>query len=156
MRKRSYERELNDIVDDIYNLRSTIKKNLDKDISIARIIGCIAVLGSAIGCLAGAFVGLGLSFTTLSPLVIGGAIGAVLPSLLALVSIGIRYYFCDDINELKKKEGFVEKRVMAALMAFFIPVAVTSIATGVGLAAVTDAAFPGIFATWYSVELVQE
>lgn len=153
MRKRNYDGVLNDMIDDAYNLRSTIKEILDdedmsEDISMAHAIRYIAALGSMIGCLAEASAGLGLSFTALSPLVIGGAI---FPSLLVLVSIGIRYYFRDDINEFKKDEGFIEKRVIAALMAFFIPMTVASIAIGVGLAAATDAIFPGIFATWYSV-----
>ncbi|MGL9726226.1 MAG: hypothetical protein ACR5KV_06500 [Wolbachia sp.] len=78
-------------------------------------------LGSIIGCLVGVSAGLAASFTVLSPLVIGSVIGVVFPSLLVLVFIGIHCYFCDDINEFKKDEGFVEKRVITALMAFFIP-----------------------------------
>jgi len=42
---------------------------------------------------------------------------------------------------LKKEEGLVEKRVIAALMPLFIPMTVISIATGVGLAAATNAFF---------------
>ncbi|WP_250295191.1 hypothetical protein [Wolbachia endosymbiont of Oedothorax gibbosus] len=122
MRKRNYTGGFDDIVDRIYDFRPNIEKAMkEKDTSIARAIGYIAAVSSIIGCLVGAPAGLGLSFTALSPLVIGGAVGAVFPALLALLAIGARYYLRNDINELKKKVGFVEKRVIAALMPFFIP-----------------------------------
>ncbi|MDR2045969.1 MAG: hypothetical protein LBP77_03240 [Rickettsiales bacterium] len=146
MRKRNYT-ECNNVVHVMYDLRP----NIEKAMSIARVIGYIAAVGSIIGCLVGALAGLGLSFTALSPLVIGGAVGAVFPALLAFVAIGARYCFRNEINELKKEEGFVEKRVIAALMPLFIPMTVISIATGVGLAAATNAVLLGIFATWWAI-----
>ncbi|GFQ64152.1 putative membrane protein [Trichonephila clavata] len=113
----------------------------------ARII-VLAVVG--VGAVIGALAGLGLSFTALSPLVIGGVVGAVFPALLALVAIGVRYYLRNDINEWKKKEGIVEKRVIAALTPPFLFATIASVATGVGLAAITNAVLPGIFATWWA------
>lgn len=53
------------------------------------------------------------------------------------------------------EKGFVEKRAIAALMPLFIPMTVISIATGVVLAAATNAVLPGIFATWWA-KWVQE
>ncbi|GFY65294.1 uncharacterized protein TNIN_37961 [Trichonephila inaurata madagascariensis] len=136
----------------MYDLRPNIEKAMkEKDMSIARAIEYIAAVGSIIGCLVGALAGLGLSFTALSPLVIGGVVGAVFPALLALVAIGLRCYYRNEINEEKRKEGIVEKRVIAALMPLFIPMTVASIATGVGFAAIANAVLPGIFATWWSV-----
>jgi hypothetical protein len=151
MRKSNYT-EYNNVVDVMYDLRPNIEKAMkEKDMSIARVIGYIAAVGSIIVCLVGALAGLGLSFTVLSPLVIGGAVGAVFPALLAFVAIGARYCFRNEINELKKEEVFVEKRVIAALMPLFIPMTVISIATGVGLAAATNAVLPDIFATWWAI-----
>lgn len=150
MRKRNYTGELDDIVDCIYDFRSN-KAMKGKDTSIARTMEYIAAVGSIIGCLVGALAGLGLSFTALSPLVIGEVVGAVFPALLALLAIGARYYLRNSINEWKKEEGFMEKRIIAALMPLFIPMTVISIATGVGLAAAVNAVLPGIFATWWSV-----
>lgn len=125
MRKRNYTKGLDDIVDCIYDFRPNIEKAMkEKDTSIARAIGYIAAVSSIIGCLVGAPAGLGLSFTALSPLVIGGAVGAVFPALLALLSIGIRYYLRNNINKSKKEIGIVEKRVIAALMLLFIPMTV--------------------------------
>jgi hypothetical protein len=67
MRKRNYT-EYNNVVDVMYDLRPNIEKAMkEKDMSIARVIGYIAAVGSIIGCLVGALAGLGLSFTVLSP-----------------------------------------------------------------------------------------
>lgn len=72
----------------------------------------------------GALTGLGLSFTALSPLVIGGIVAAVPVILLAAYSI------CK--GECSKKDLFI-----------FARLCVTSAAIGVGLAAAATAIFPG-------------
>ncbi|MGL9759145.1 MAG: hypothetical protein ACR5LA_10400 [Wolbachia sp.] len=87
----------------------------------------------------------------MSPLVIGGAVGAVFPALLALVAIGARYYLRNDINAWKEQEGIVEKRVIAASMPPLLFATIASVATGVSLAAIAKAVLPGIFATWWAI-----
>lgn len=134
-----------------YDYGYTLNKKIDEAYGLqfcARIaVGAVVGVGAVIGALAG----LGLSFTALSPLVIGGVVGAVFPALLTFVAIGARYCFRNEINKLKKEEGFVKKRVIAALMPLFIPMTVTNIATGVGLAVIANAVLPGIFATWWAI-----
>ncbi|WP_253302333.1 hypothetical protein [Wolbachia endosymbiont of Psylliodes chrysocephala] len=111
------------------------------------IVGAVVGVDAVIGALAG----LGLSFTALSPLVIGGVVGAVFPALLALVAIGLRCYYRNEINEEKRKEGIVEKRVIAALTPPFLFAAIASVATRVSLAATANAVLPGVFATWWAI-----
>ncbi|WP_264730110.1 hypothetical protein [Wolbachia endosymbiont (group B) of Episyrphus balteatus] len=72
----------------------------------------------------GALTGLGLSFTALSPLVMGGIIAAVSAALLACKFI---------YNEKFSKESFFIGACSCA----------ASFATGVGLAAAATAVFPG-------------
>ncbi|MFP3019826.1 hypothetical protein [Wolbachia endosymbiont (group A) of Pogonocherus hispidulus] len=136
-RKYDYVYPLNKKIDEFYELQS-----------FARIVvGAVVGVGAVIGALAG----LGLSFTALSPLVIGGVIGAVFPALLTLMAIGARYYLRNNINEGKKEEGIVEKRAIAALITPFLFMAIASVATGVSLAATANAVLPGIFATWWAI-----
>ncbi|WP_253303536.1 hypothetical protein [Wolbachia endosymbiont of Phyllotreta cruciferae] len=76
----------------------------------------------------GALTGLGLSFTALSPLVIGGIIAAV-PAILFAACI-----ICGSVQEGKfSKKDLFETAVLC----------VASAAIGVGLAAATTAIFPG-------------
>lgn len=63
----------------------------------------------------------------------------------------MRCYYRNEINEEKRKEGIVEKRVIAALTPPFLFAAIASVATGVSLAATANAVLPGVFATWWSV-----
>lgn len=72
----------------------------------------------------GALTGLALSFTTLSPLVMGGIVASVLPALFTYTMI--------YNNNFSKKSFFTSAYLCAA-----------SFATGVGLAAATMAIFPG-------------
>ncbi|MFT4327389.1 MAG: hypothetical protein AB3P07_01990 [Wolbachia pipientis] len=72
----------------------------------------------------GALTGLALSFTTLSPLVMGGIIASVLPALYTCMMI------CDE--DFSKKSFFTGACLCAA-----------SFPTGVGLAAAIMAIFPG-------------
>lgn len=72
----------------------------------------------------GALTGLALSFTTLSPLVMGGIVASVLPALLTCIMI--------YTNNFSKKSFFAGAYLCAA-----------AFATGVGLAAATMAIFPG-------------
>lgn len=72
----------------------------------------------------GALTGLALSFTTLSPLVMGGIVASVLPALFTCMMI--------YDNNFSKKSFFTGACLCAA-----------SFATGVGLAAATMAIFPG-------------
>ncbi|WP_353270274.1 hypothetical protein [Wolbachia endosymbiont (group A) of Myopa testacea] len=83
----------------------------------------------------GALTGLGLSFTALSPLVIGGIVAAVPVILFAA------YYICK--GEFSKKDLFE----MAVLC-------VASAAIGVGLAAAATAIFPGAMLGMGSAALV--
>lgn len=77
-----------------------------------------------IGATIGALTGLALSFTTLSPLVMGGIVASVLPALLTCMMI--------YNNNFSKKSFFTGACLCAA-----------SFATGVGLAAAAAAIFPG-------------
>ncbi|MFT4314505.1 MAG: hypothetical protein AB3P11_05450 [Wolbachia pipientis] len=72
----------------------------------------------------GALTGLALSFTTLSPLVMGGIVGSVLPALFTCMMI---------YNKNFSKKSFFTGACLCA----------ASFATGVGLAAATMAIFPG-------------
>ncbi|MBS9530701.1 hypothetical protein INQ25_04855 [Wolbachia endosymbiont of Rhagoletis cerasi] len=84
------------------------------------LLGVVSVIG--------AFTGLGLSFTALSPLVIGGIIAAIPVILLTA------YFICDSV-----KEGKFSKEALF----FFACICVASVAIGVGLAAAATAIFPG-------------
>ena len=132
-----YHPEYNEFIDLSYELQQNTRIG----------IGVIVGLGAAVGTLAG----LGLSFTALSPLVIGGVVGAISVASLALAAAGLRYCYRDKINEWKKKEGFVEKRIITAVMPFFLFGAIVSIATGVCLAAATNVVLPGVFTTWWAI-----
>lgn len=72
----------------------------------------------------GALTGLALSFTTLSPLVMGGIVASVLPALFTCMMI---------YNKNFSKKSFFTGACLCA----------ASFATGVGLAAATMAIFPG-------------
>ncbi|QOD38324.1 hypothetical protein [Candidatus Wolbachia massiliensis] len=111
------------------------------------VVGAIVGVGAVVGALAG----LGLSFSALSPLAIGGIVGAVFPVSLVLVAIGLRRYYRDKINEFKKEEGIVEKDVIAAFIPPFLFATIASVATGVSLAATANAILPGVFATWWAI-----
>ena len=76
----------------------------------------------------GALTGLGLSFTALSPLVVGGIVAAV-PAIL-FAALGI--YGSVQKGEFSKEALF-----------FFACICVASVAIGVGLAAAATAIFPG-------------
>ncbi|WP_265026981.1 hypothetical protein [Wolbachia endosymbiont (group A) of Bombylius major] len=84
------------------------------------LLGAVSVIG--------ALTGLGLSFTALSPLVIGGIIAAIPVILLTA------YFICDSV-----KEGKFSKEALF----FFACICVASVAIGVGLAAAATAIFPG-------------
>lgn len=87
MVEKNYDWDSNAQIDTSYELQFVAR------IAVGAIVGVAAI---------GALAGLGLSFTALSPLVIGGAVGAVFPALLAFVAIGARYYLRNEINEWKK------------------------------------------------------
>ncbi|WP_265021802.1 hypothetical protein [Wolbachia endosymbiont (group A) of Icerya purchasi] len=80
----------------------------------------------------GALTGLGLSFTALSPLVVGGIVGSIVPACLAVSCI------VDSLYKFFKKDP-IEK---ARLISWSITTPVSS-AIGVGLAASATAIFPG-------------
>lgn len=90
----------------------------------------LTLLGVALGVasVTGALTGLGLSFTALSPLVIGGIVAAVPPILFAACSI------YDNV----KKGEFSKKDLFEMAV-----VCVAGAAIGVGLAAAATAIFPG-------------
>ncbi|WP_265029954.1 hypothetical protein [Wolbachia endosymbiont (group A) of Philonthus cognatus] len=83
----------------------------------------------------GALIGLGLSFTALSPLVIGGIVGSIIPACFA--------GFC-IVNLLYKffKKDLIEKNDKTAPIVWSI-ITFASAAIGVGLAAAATAIFPG-------------
>lgn len=83
----------------------------------------------------GALTGLALSFTTLSPLVMGGIVSSITPALLTALFAGVLLYkFCKKDHIARNDKGFP---------IFFGIVTLASAATGVGLAAATMAIFPG-------------
>ncbi|MGL9762884.1 MAG: hypothetical protein ACR5LB_12440 [Wolbachia sp.] len=106
----------------------------------------MAIVG--VGDVVGALAGLGLSFTALSPLVASEIIGAISPALLALVVIGLRCFYRDKINKLKKEKGIVEKDVIVAFVSPFLLTTIASVAVGVGLAATANVILSGVFAIW--------
>lgn len=136
-RTKNYRNSLNEKIDEAYEFQFGARV----------VVGAIVGVGAVVGALAG----LGLSFTALSPLVAGGIIGAVLPVSLVLVAIGLRIYYRDKINELKKEKGIVEKRAIAALAPPFLLATIASVATGVCIAAAANAVLPGVFATWWAI-----
>ncbi|WP_353273446.1 hypothetical protein [Wolbachia endosymbiont (group A) of Agelastica alni] len=83
----------------------------------------------------GAFTGLGLSFTALSPLVIGGIVGSITPALIAaFCAVALLCKFCTkDPIEKDNKENTL----------LFVIGTLASAAIGVGLAAAATAIFPG-------------
>ncbi|MDG7053044.1 MAG: hypothetical protein LKM45_04135 [Wolbachia endosymbiont of Alcedoecus sp.] len=134
MRKRNYGFGLNGEIDNAYTLQYGARV----------VVGIVVGVGAVIGVLAG----LGFSFTALSPLVIGGVIG-VAP--LALLAIGLRFFFCDVINAFKKEKGIVEKGIIAALALPFLLATIASVAAGVCIATAANAVLPGVFATWWAI-----
>ncbi|WP_265026338.1 hypothetical protein ACJZL1_00575 [Wolbachia endosymbiont of Rhagoletis indifferens] len=78
----------------------------------------------------GALVGLGLSFTALSPLVIGGIIGSIAPALLAICLI------CCKKDPIEEKDLKISPICLGTI-------ALASVTIGVGLAAAAAAIFPG-------------
>lgn len=82
------------------------------------------LLISGVASTIGALIGLGLSFTALSPLVIGGIVAAIPGALLACIIL--------------IDEQFSKKNLFTGACLF-----VASAAIGVGLAAATMAIFPG-------------
>ncbi|MGL9718757.1 MAG: hypothetical protein ACR5K9_09100 [Wolbachia sp.] len=135
--KNYYWPELNKKIDNSYTLQSCARVAVGITVGVGAVIGALA--------------GLGLSFTALSPLVAGGIIGAIFPALLALVAIGLRYCYRDEVNKWKKEEGIVEKRIIAASIPPFLFATIASAAAGVGLAATTNVVLPGVFATWWAI-----
>ncbi|MBC6686539.1 hypothetical protein H9I48_04890 [Wolbachia pipientis] len=81
-----------------------------------------------LGAVSGALIGLGLSFTALSPLVIGGIVAAV-PAILFAA-------YC--MHDIVKKGEFSKGGLF-----FFTCSCVASAAIGVGLAAAATTIFPG-------------
>lgn len=115
-------------LEELYSIQSFIRRSVG-----------IAVATVAIT----ALTGFGLSFTALSPLMVGVVLGGALSASIVAAAIGLRCYFSKDINEAKR-HGAQEGRVIAALVPFFITTALTSVAAGVGLAVTANAIFPGV------------
>ncbi|MDG7055165.1 MAG: hypothetical protein LJD31_01245 [Wolbachia endosymbiont of Menacanthus eurysternus] len=133
-RTKDYGFKLNEEIDDAYVFQFG-----------ARVaVGIVVGVGAVIGALAG----LGLSFTALSPLVIGGVIGV---ASLALLAIGVRFFFRGAINEFKKEKGIAEKDLIAVSAPPFLLAAIASVATGVCIATAANAVLPGVFATWWAI-----
>ncbi|APR98489.1 hypothetical protein [Wolbachia endosymbiont of Folsomia candida] len=109
------------------------------------------IVTAGIGSVVGALVGLGLSFTALSPLIIGGIVASIFPAFIAALVIGARCCFRDDINKVKKRDNFVEKRAILAAMPIIGIIVLTDIAIGASIAATANAIFPGVFATWWAL-----
>ncbi len=90
---------------------------------------------SGIGATIGALTGFGLSFTALSPLVMGGIVGSITPALFTALCAGILLYgFC--------KKGSIEKNDKDVCVGSGITTPAGAV-IGVGLAAATMAIFPG-------------
>lgn len=83
----------------------------------------------------GALTGLALSFTTLSPLVMGGIVGSIVPALITALFAGkLLYKFCKK-DHIQKDEKY--EPIYSGIFAL------ASAAIGVGLAAAATAVFPG-------------
>ncbi|MFP3023019.1 MAG: hypothetical protein ACEY3K_08960 [Wolbachia sp.] len=95
-------------------------------------VGFLVVLG--IGATIGALAGLGLSFTALSPLIIGGIVGSIAPALFtALLAGNMLYQSC--------KGNYIEDK---GLFVFCGVTTLASAAIRVGLAAAAMTIFPGV------------
>ncbi|MGL9778873.1 MAG: hypothetical protein ACR5K5_01140 [Wolbachia sp.] len=116
---------------------------------IAPIAGVLAIsipplaIGFCAASVTGALTGLGLSFTALSPLVIGGIVGSIIPACFAGVLIVKLLYkfFKKDPIEKDDKEAILSRIIVTS----------ASAAIGVGLAA---AATPGAMLGMGSAALV--
>ncbi|MBA8757311.1 MULTISPECIES: hypothetical protein [Wolbachia] len=101
---------------------------------VDRVKGLMVIAG--VGAVLGGFAGLGLSFIALSPLVVGGVIGSILPGWC------IAPYYIKNLSEALMaaykrgvNDGF---KIISA-----ITLTAVSAAIGVGLAAAATAIFPG-------------
>jgi len=94
----------------------------------------------------GALIGLGLSFTALSPLVIGGIVGSITLACFAAFCI------VDSLCKFFKKEPITKEDKEDIL--FFVIAILASAAIGVGLAAGVAAIFPGAMLGMGSAALV--
>ena len=84
----------------------------------------------------GAITGFGLSYTALSPLVVGGIVGSIIPALFTTFFIGgLLYQFC--------KGNEIEDDHRNATIGFGIITALSA-AAGVGIIVAANAIFPGV------------
>lgn len=101
--------------------------------------GYLFFFGS-VGALLGAVTSLGLSFTALPALVIGGIIGSAFWKLCAAqYMVKLLYSSCK--GQYRDRGYYIDQYCISV---------VASAVVGIGLAAVTTATFPSIFATWYT------
>ncbi|MDR3131792.1 MAG: hypothetical protein LBU02_01695 [Rickettsiales bacterium] len=108
------------------------------------------IFTAGLGAVLGGLIGLGLSFTALSPLVIGGIIGSILPIFptvfTALPTAGNIQFFFGSKN--------VAKEVSKTNIMYFGTLTAISIGIGVGLAAAIVSIFPGAMLGMQSVALI--
>ncbi|QOD38478.1 hypothetical protein [Candidatus Wolbachia massiliensis] len=98
-----------------------------------------------LGAVLGGLAGLGLSFTALSPLVVGGIIGsmlAVLPTAIAIVASTFDLH-TDEMDDDRK-----------SAVIYFGTLTAISVGIGVGLAAAATAIFPGAMLGMQSAALI--
>lgn len=92
----------------------------------------------------GALIGFSLSFTTLSPLVIGGIMGCALYAVITGVSCG-SYPFTQD----KKIQDNCKNSIF-----FFSKATIATAVAGVAFGAAADFLFPGVMSSAWSATLI--
>ncbi|WCR59099.1 MAG: hypothetical protein PG978_000513 [Wolbachia endosymbiont of Ctenocephalides felis wCfeF] len=110
------------------------------------------VFSAGLGAVLGGLIGLGLSFTALSPLVIGGIIGSILPILPIVFTIGLHRLYL--IKGADRGEGEGEGEGTRAAVVYFGTLTAISVGIGVGLAAAAVSIFPGAMLGMQSVALI--
>jgi len=108
------------------------------------------IFTAGLGAVLGGLVGLGLSFTALSPLVIGGIIGSILPIFPTVFSI---LPAVSSIQCFFGSENVIKKMSKANIM-YFGTLTAISVGVGVGLAAAIVSIFPGAMLGMQSVALI--
>ncbi|MCM1001819.1 hypothetical protein [Wolbachia pipientis] len=108
------------------------------------------IFTAGLGAVLGGLIGLGLSFTALSPLVIGGIIGSMLP---ILPTVFTALPSAVTVPVLFGSENGGKEAIKASIM-YFGTLTAISVGIGVGLAAAIVSIFPGAMLGMQSLALI--
>jgi len=105
------------------------------------------VENTLIGAAGGAITGFCLSFTFLSPLVIGGIVGCVLWAVFTAIAAGcLLYAFCRGNKE--------EQDSLKSEVTFFSITTITAAVIGAALGTAANSLFPGVMSSMWTAALV--